>query len=466
VSSFEDEIVFLVEGEKDADALAALGYVATTKSGGSGGWKPELTKWFKGKNVFVVPDNDEAGRKTARNSASALAGIAGSVKVADICEGMAPRSDISDWLAVHNTAELEELLQKAPAFSTEEIVNITDLFFTIDAGDMDAVISADDFVEDLLIAGQMSVVYGPSGSGKTFFASDLALHVAHGRAWRGREVTQGGVLYIAAEGAYGIRNRIVAFQKRFGGDPPPLAVLPSNVNFFDSEEDISRLLSTIEAKAEEFGGVSLVVVDTLARVLAGGNENSSEDMGALIRNSDRVRQTAGAHVMLIHHTGKDEARGARGHSSLRAATDTEIEISMSDLGATARVTKQRELEMSGEFGFELDTVELGIGPRGKPITSCVVRAIEFTAPKKMRRPRYPNQKVIWKVVRKMKKDKALFPLPLPLQGYGIMMDDLFEKCRSQFLCDERHRRERFEKALEGLIGDDFVDHNEGWIWLK
>jgi RecA-family ATPase len=71
----------------------------------------------------------------------------------------------------------------------------------------------------------------------------------------------------------------------------------------------------------------MIVLDTLSRVIAGGNENAPDDMGQLIGNCDRIRAEARAHVMLVHHTGKDEARGARGHSSLRAATDTEIEVS-------------------------------------------------------------------------------------------------------------------------------------------
>jgi RecA-family ATPase len=72
--------------------------------------------------------------------------------------------------------------------------------------------------------------------------------------------------------------------------------------------------------------VVLVVIDTLARAMAGGNENASEDMGAFVRNVDRVRSATSAHTMIVHHSGKNKAAGARGHSSLRAATDTEIEI--------------------------------------------------------------------------------------------------------------------------------------------
>jgi RecA-family ATPase len=127
----------------------------------------------------------------------------------------------------------------------------------------------------------------------------------------------------------------------------------------------------------------LIVVDTLSRAMAGGNENSPEDMDALVGHIDLIRQALPSHVSVIHHSGKDAARGARGHSSLRAAADTEIEITR-EIGtktSTARVTKQRELELGDEFPFCLVPVELGTNRRGKAVTSCVVRANDPTAKK-------------------------------------------------------------------------------------
>ena len=112
--------------------------------------------------------------------------------------------------------------------------------------------------------------------------------------------------------------------------------------------------------------------------MAGGNENASEDMGALVINGDRIRQATKAHVSWIHHSGKDTARGARGHSLLRAATDTEIEITKAEDGSRlARVTKQREMEIDPDgMAYTLHVVELGTNRRGKSVTSCVVQVLE------------------------------------------------------------------------------------------
>jgi hypothetical protein len=234
-----------------------------------------------------------------------------------------------------------------------------------------------DFVEDLLTDGGMSVVYGDSNTGKTFWCADLAFHVAQGKEWRGKAVEGGGVIYLALEGARGIDNRIVAYNKHYNIEDQtlPFGRIATTIDLCNSEEDASRLIMAIEQSMEQIGQpIRMVVVDTLSRALNGGNENAPDSMGALVNNCDRIRHATGAHVMLVHHTGKNQAAGARGHSLLRAATDTEIEV-IADRDAqisAAKVTKQRDMEVDGEFAFKLKTVELGKNDRNKIITSCVV----------------------------------------------------------------------------------------------
>ena len=126
----------------------------------------------------------------------------------------------------------------------------------------------------------------------------------------------------------------------------------------------------------------LIVIDTLSRALAGGSDAEALDMAAFIKNVDRIRVETGAHVLIIHHTGKDPGRGARGHSSLRAAVDTEIEIKADAGGnfSVARVTKQRDLPTAGdEFEFSLARVEIGKDEEGRSVYSCVVTEPSFSA---------------------------------------------------------------------------------------
>jgi len=123
--------------------------------------------------------------------------------------------------------------------------------------------------------------------------------------------------------------------------------------------------------------VRLIIIDTVARAVAGGDENSSTDMGRLIAACDQIRTETGAHVALIHHAGKDAAKGARGHSSLRAAVDTEIEITAEAPIHTLQITKQRDLASKGlRLSARFVSVELGLNQWGKPRTACVVEPID------------------------------------------------------------------------------------------
>lgn len=234
---------------------------------------------------------------------------------------------------------------------------------------------ANDFVEGLLIKASMAVIYGESNSGKTFFATDLGLHVACGWPWNGRDVERGAVIYLALEGSHGIRNRIAAFRTEHGLQDKdiPFAVIPVAMNLLDPDADTGKLIRTIQQVKRDLGmPVVLTVADTLSRAMSGGNENAPDDMGALVTNGTRIQQETQSALAWVHHSGKDQAKGARGHSLLRAATDTEIEITSDGGHRHARVTKQRDIESSGEFAFSLKVVELGTNHRWKPITSCVV----------------------------------------------------------------------------------------------
>lgn len=242
------------------------------------------------------------------------------------------------------------------------------------ADEVQPVTACTDFVEDLLRNNEFSVIYGASNCGKTFFMLDLAMHVALGKEWRGKEVEQGGVIYAALEGGHGTKNRIVAFREHYKiTDKIPLAIIPSNINFLDGKTDMPAFLSAIKEAQERMGSVKMIVVDTLARAIAGGDENSSMDMGQLIINADKIREVTNAHIAFVHHSGKDDLKGARGHSSLRAAVDTEIEISRPDTESpsTMKVVKQREMEMIDDMSFSLSRIVLGVNERGKEVTSCV-----------------------------------------------------------------------------------------------
>lgn len=220
------------------------------------------------------------------------------------------------------------------------------------------------------------MIYGPSNAGKTFVALDIAMHIAASNSWRGLRVNGGPVLYIAAEGGAGIRNRLAAIKL----DRPDMAaasfsLLPICVDLH-GQGDAQAICEIMPDESP-----ALVVVDTLARSMGAGDENTAKDAAMFVRNCDLIRESTGAHVMVIHHTGKDEDRGARGSSALRAAVDNEIQVT-SDWGILSR--KQRDQEPPEPLHFVLRSVTLGMDEDGEPVTTAVVDVAE--PPKPTRKP--------------------------------------------------------------------------------
>jgi KaiC/GvpD/RAD55 family RecA-like ATPase len=234
-------------------------------------------------------------------------------------------------------------------------------------------------IAGLLDENAMSVIYGESNSGKTFVALDMAFSVATGLPWNGKETKRGLIVYVAAEGGKRIMRRLAALKKRhqeiYGPNAlsPLFALIRFPIDLRTSDANLKELLALIrEAKRVCGEECAWIIIDTLSRALAGGDENSSVDMGRVVVSADRIRSETGAHFTYVHHTGKDGARGARGHSLLRAATDTEIEVA----SGTIKVTKQRDLEGGAEFGFGLVDLFIGEDASGRPVKSAVVELKE------------------------------------------------------------------------------------------
>jgi RecA-family ATPase len=173
-------------------------------------------------------------------------------------------------------------------------------------------------IDRVLVAVAFVVLYGASGVGKTFAALDFALTVASGSPWHGHTVAGGWVLYISAEGSAGLTKRIDAWcEARDQSEPERIRFVTDAPNLLDPEH-VQRALATIAAMPET---PVLIVVDTMARTMVGGDENSARDVGQFIHALDCLRQAAdGATALVIHHTGK-RGDDERGSSSLRGAAD-------------------------------------------------------------------------------------------------------------------------------------------------
>lgn len=238
-------------------------------------------------------------------------------------------------------------------------------------------------IEDVLPRAQVAVIYGASGSGKTFFALDLSCTIQRGLPWRDKHVDQADVFYIAAEAGAGLRKRIAAYIQQKGGGPMPW--------FVDYQPNLATLESVhavSESVRQRSSNAGVIFVDTLA-LSHDGDENSSKDMSIVLRHCKMLADNTGAMVVLIHHTGKDDSRGMRGSSATYAAADCVLEVSAEEKNHTVFVDKLKDGERGASYGFTLPSVEVGVTPRGKIITSCYVHECDAVPKKGKKNGRKP-----------------------------------------------------------------------------
>lgn len=322
------------------------------------------------------------------------------------------------------------------------------------------------------------VIWGASGSGKTFVALDLAGRILRGLPWAGRRTRRGAVAYIAAEGA--LRDRVDAYLRHnrlVEADLAGLRVLDSAVNLLDPSADIQPLLIALREVAVETGGLAVVIIDTLNRVMPGGNENDPDDMGMIIAAANLIERELGCAVVFVHHSGKDETKGSRGHSSLKAAADAEISVRRD--GDVRTVTSEKVRDgIDGEvlLTFRLQQVDLGamvdVDPEADPAerrTSCVVSEITAEVNRPRPAPTGKNQRVVLDVLRRLIDERG-GPLPatssIPAGARGVEIDLLMTHCGPKIPADTPYRaRARINEALAGLQPAGLVGIHRPWVWL-
>ena len=383
--------IYLVEGEKAADALVSIGAIATTSHTGAGSWPQEITQYFAGSNVVVIPDNDEPGRQYARRAIQNLPPVAKSIRYLDL-ELMMEGDDAYEWVHHMNGTrkELAEMAKQAPVITKEldvtdseqsneveqdQAYNPTPQLLNIEAWDTIKDEPVNWIIDNVLPDKGFAALYGPPGSYKSFIALDIAEAVATGRAWMGNEVSKpGAVLYIAGEGHGGIGARIKACKiNHQTKDGAQIYVIRYQLNLRSSADDFNLLMESIDALIERTGiELRLVQIDTLARAFGGGNENDSQDMGAFIHNAGKLQRKLDCALMVLHHSGKDQTKGLRGHSSLLGAVDTQLELLKLEQvvkkdgvagSGIITISKQKDGQDNLKFGFEMVQININEGAK-------------------------------------------------------------------------------------------------------
>lgn len=197
----------------------------------------------------------------------------------------------------------------------------------------------------------VAMLTAPWGVGKTFLALDWALCIASGKPWQARTVARKEVLYIAAEGAYGLYQRISAWETAWKQE--------ADVHFLPRPIRLgTRQIPGLCEYLRDYLGCGLVVVDTLARCMVGKEENSAADMGPVIEDLFAMRDaisSEGGTVLVIHHTGKD-GKTSRGSSALEAAMDTVYQIDGDSQSMRLHRTKRKDGPTPDSLGLRLQPV--------------------------------------------------------------------------------------------------------------
>lgn len=326
-ASAEERTIFFVEGELKADRLIALGLAATTIQGGSSApWREPYGETLRGADVVILPDNDEPGRKHGVKVATALHGLAKSVRTVALPD-LPVKGDVCDYLdAGHGTADLLTVIASGGATTPDADPE--------DSGDTlpapTCMVRAPEqapiewLVKGFWPAGELGLIVGDGGSYKSTTTLHLAAAIAGGRdAFCKFETVQRPVLIVSAEDGAGVLyNRTEAICRGHGWNFTEVATHMHYLALAGVSLSNASHVAQLAAMVRQLDA-GLVVLDPLAE-LTDGEENSASEMRTVIKAARSLTKPTGAAVMLVHHAGKvvkdkREQDRIRGSSAFHAA---------------------------------------------------------------------------------------------------------------------------------------------------
>lgn len=385
--------VWLVEGEKDVESLRALGLTATTNPGGAGKWRSEYSAALAGAAaVFVVPDNDEAGRKHADQVVAALRSTVEATKVVQLPAGV---KDITEWLGRGGNAEqLARLASDATApapdsFGMLRARALVDVLarskgaatsaLTEPAFELASVLLERDFpktpwlVRGLLVEGAVSAVAGEPKTAKTWSALELALAVASGTKAFG-EFLSGTprvvAVFLVEDDARSTRNRLRALAAGRGLTATAalkrIAVKCRGQLDLLDDQQLAWLIASCRSLPEL---PALLVLDPL-RDLHAAKEDKSDEMAPVMARLRLVRDVLGCAVLFVHHaakagettTARRPGQRMRGSGVVHASVDGGLYLSNLDTDGASRFESTADVELkavagAGQFSLRLDVTD-------------------------------------------------------------------------------------------------------------
>ncbi len=338
--------IYIPEGERKADLIISKGGAATTSPFGAGRnkWRPEFSEVLSGAEVVILPDNDKPGHDFAQDKAASLHGVAKSVKILEL-PGLPEKDDVIDWFNAGGTFEqLEQLVSQAPEWTPLEDKNKFTLTTITQLLAEPEEISSWLWDKTLPSAG-LSILASKPKVGKTTLARNLALKVARGDAFLGRNVTLGPVVYLALEEK---RAEVAAHFARMGANDERILIHTGSA----PQEAITALKAAI-IQTEAV----LAIVDPLFRMVRIRDGNDYAEVTRALEPLLMLARETGCHILTVHHSAKSEREGGDGilgSTALFGSVDTALIMKRRESGRT--------LESIQRYGLDIPRTLLTFDP--------------------------------------------------------------------------------------------------------
>ena len=308
--------------------MAGINLLATCNSGGAGKWTAEHAQYLRGRRVFILPDNDESGRKHAQQVALTLQGIAASVRIVEL-PGLPVKGDVSDWLAAGGTREkLVELAEATPEWTPEETPTSGPILICL--ADVEPR-SISWLWQGRIPLGRISLLVGRPGEGKSFLTTDMAARVTTGTPWPdGALCPMGSVILISAEDDPGdtIRPRLDAHHT----DLRRVHQLTAVRRVDDAGHQHERMVTladvdAIETVLKRLHDCKLIVVDPIGSFLGGKTDaHRDNEVRSVLAPIALLAEKYGPAVLVLAHRRKsvgesadDSALGSRAFTGIARA---------------------------------------------------------------------------------------------------------------------------------------------------
>lgn len=313
-------------------------------------------------------------------------------------------------------------------------------------------------VQNYIPYNSLCCIYGASGSYKSFLAVSIACHIATGTDWSNQKVKQGSVIYVVGEGGIGLKQRIKAWEIQYNqGKSIKNLYLINRPIYPISEQDLIDIINLVKELKNRNENVSLIVMDTLARCFGSSDENSTKDMNAFIHGCDQIKNNTNASILIIHHTGKDEEKGARGSSVLKAALDAEFQVKKStDKKLNLICSKMKDLEEPRDCSFSLVKVDIPTNESKNKTSLCLIdkpQEIETDTPKELIgiKNLSENHVYLFKTIKQLTNSDGI-----------CFKDDLITKLKTEGVLDVKNLNHKLMKLKNSKV----IELNQNEIFLK